>query len=334
MPFVALAAAAAAGGGSGLDEPPEGCWSGLARPKLCCDLRHGPTGLQECWDDEFTYDLCCGPLLRREKSRSDPSVGQAVAAAATATTPSSESAEKSKKTSSPEPQKASKKTSPPEPQKGKVVTDAAATAGRSSTAPASPEQHARGAGPYSAQGLDLSPFGDPNCWLLTNTDVMSPAFCCNTKHGPQGFPDCFGAAFTFQRCCVKQDKAPLTTGKKSEEKVGSSTAKASADAQKQLPSKPNPDPKIAQTKGQVEIDAGGRAKGVDASSTGKSFEEQAEEWELATMMAEARAKSAEERAESLQIQLNAALKENTELQAKAEAQKTFCQRKLKSCKAN
>ncbi|CAE7272291.1 unnamed protein product [Symbiodinium sp. CCMP2592] len=42
------------------------CWLdelGVSRnsidPGHCCDTTHGPRGLEECWDDYFTYELCC-----------------------------------------------------------------------------------------------------------------------------------------------------------------------------------------------------------------------------------------------------------------------------------
>jgi len=42
------------------------CWldeTGTRRngldPSLCCDLSQGPRGLESCWDDHFTYALCC-----------------------------------------------------------------------------------------------------------------------------------------------------------------------------------------------------------------------------------------------------------------------------------
>jgi len=42
------------------------CWldeTGVSRnglsPDICCDLAHGPRGLEVCWDDHFTFDLCC-----------------------------------------------------------------------------------------------------------------------------------------------------------------------------------------------------------------------------------------------------------------------------------
>ena len=25
----------------------------------CCDTSHGPSGRKECWDEYFTYELCC-----------------------------------------------------------------------------------------------------------------------------------------------------------------------------------------------------------------------------------------------------------------------------------
>jgi len=28
-------------------------------PSSCCDQTHGPQGLESCWDDHFTYALCC-----------------------------------------------------------------------------------------------------------------------------------------------------------------------------------------------------------------------------------------------------------------------------------
>ena len=28
-------------------------------PGQCCDTMHGPRGFEECWDDYFTYELCC-----------------------------------------------------------------------------------------------------------------------------------------------------------------------------------------------------------------------------------------------------------------------------------
>eukprot|EP00928_Gymnodinium_smaydae_P003803 TRINITY_DN11340_c2_g1_i1.p1 TRINITY_DN11340_c2_g1~~TRINITY_DN11340_c2_g1_i1.p1 ORF type:complete len:488 (-),score=114.06 TRINITY_DN11340_c2_g1_i1:43-1506(-) len=42
------------------------CWldergigpSGLTK-KACCDLKQGPQGLQACWNEHFTYNLCC-----------------------------------------------------------------------------------------------------------------------------------------------------------------------------------------------------------------------------------------------------------------------------------
>ncbi|CAE7869299.1 unnamed protein product [Symbiodinium microadriaticum] len=42
------------------------CWLdelGVSRnsidPGQCCDTMHGPRGFEECWDDYFTYELCC-----------------------------------------------------------------------------------------------------------------------------------------------------------------------------------------------------------------------------------------------------------------------------------
>lgn len=46
------------------------CWldkqgraSGV-NPKQCCDTSYGPTGFELCWDNHFTYELCCLGNLR------------------------------------------------------------------------------------------------------------------------------------------------------------------------------------------------------------------------------------------------------------------------------
>lgn len=28
-------------------------------PSDCCNTKYGPTGRRDCWDDYFTYELCC-----------------------------------------------------------------------------------------------------------------------------------------------------------------------------------------------------------------------------------------------------------------------------------
>lgn len=37
-----------------------GCWSGGLTPELCCDLGASPRGNPVCWDDEYTFERCCG----------------------------------------------------------------------------------------------------------------------------------------------------------------------------------------------------------------------------------------------------------------------------------
>ncbi|CAE8581910.1 unnamed protein product [Polarella glacialis] len=40
----------------------ENCWSGGLFEELCCDLNISATGLDECWDGQFTFAVCCTGL--------------------------------------------------------------------------------------------------------------------------------------------------------------------------------------------------------------------------------------------------------------------------------
>eukprot|EP00440_Ansanella_granifera_P057444 gb/GFBE01062269.1/.p1 GENE.gb/GFBE01062269.1/~~gb/GFBE01062269.1/.p1 ORF type:complete len:553 (+),score=58.60 gb/GFBE01062269.1/:1-1659(+) len=42
-----------------------GCWTGELTPHLCCNSRYGPEGNQRCFNDNFTYDVCCHNSLNK-----------------------------------------------------------------------------------------------------------------------------------------------------------------------------------------------------------------------------------------------------------------------------
>merc|ERR1719247_3211548 len=45
-----------------LDPAKEGagsCWTGGFSKKLCCDMKHGPSGNSNCWGGSFTFEKCC-----------------------------------------------------------------------------------------------------------------------------------------------------------------------------------------------------------------------------------------------------------------------------------